>query len=99
VSADGTWEITVKSPLGAQASTVVLATDGATLTGEQTGQGETGPIYDGVVDGDSVSWWVNVTKPMPLKIEFTATIDGDTISGKAKAGGFPAMSFSGSRVG
>ena len=99
MSADGTWEITVNSPIGAQPSTVTLQTDGSTLTGEQTGNGETGPIYDGTVGGDSVSWSVDVSKPMKLTIRFKGTIEGDTISGKAKAGGFPGgFSFSGSRA-
>jgi hypothetical protein len=98
MSADGTWEITVKTPLGAQKSTLVLATEGDTLTGEQSGNGDSGPIYAGTIEGDSVSWKVDVTKPFSLSIEFTATIEGDAISGKAKAPGFPGMSFSGSRA-
>jgi len=99
VSADGTWQITVKSPLGPQASTVTLSTEGGTLTGEQSGNGESGPIQNGAFDGDSVSWSVSVTKPFALTIGFSGTVDGDTISGKAKAGGFPSMSFSGTRAG
>ena len=98
MSVDGTWQITVNSPLGPQPSTLVLATDGGTLTGEQSGNGEAGPIKDGAVDGNEVSWTVDVTKPFPLTIKFTGTIDGDAISGKAKAGGFPSFSFNGSRA-
>ena len=98
MSADGSWEIIVNSPLGAQESTVDLHTDGSALTGEQSGDGQTGPIYDGKVDGDRVSWKVDVTHPMKLKIHFEGTIDGDSISGTAKAGMFPTMKFSGSRA-
>jgi hypothetical protein len=98
MSADGTWEITVKTPLGSQKSTLVLSTEGGTLTGEQSGNGESGPIYGGAIEGDTVSWKVDVSNPFALSIEFTATIEGDAISGKAKAPGFPGMSFSGSRA-
>jgi len=35
---------------------------------------------------------------MKLKIHFEGTIDGDSISGTAKAGMFPTMKFSGSRA-
>jgi hypothetical protein len=97
MSADGTWEITVQSPIGAQPSTVVLSTEGGMLTGEQAGNGESGPIYDGKLDGDNVSWAVDVSKPMSLTVKFSGTIEGDTISGKVKAGMFPAMAFTGSR--
>jgi hypothetical protein len=98
MSADGTWEITVKTPLGAQKSTLVLSTEDGALTGEQSGNGESGAIYDGAIEGDSVSWKVDVSKPFELSIDFSATIEGDTITGKAKAPGFPGMSFSGSRA-
>ena len=60
MSADGTWQITVNTPMGAQATTLTLASDGATLTGEQSADGSSTPIYDGSVDGDAVSWKVAV---------------------------------------
>jgi hypothetical protein len=97
MSADGTWAITVNTPMGAQATTLTLKTDGATLTGEQSADGSSTAIYDGSVDGDSVSWKVDVTKPMALKVTFRGKIEGDKISGKAKGGIFPAMDFEGSR--
>jgi hypothetical protein len=97
MSADGTWQITVNTPMGAQATALTLASDGATLTGEQSADGSSTPIYDGSVDGDAVSWKVDVTKPMALTVSFRGKVEGDKISGKAKAGMFPAMSFEGSR--
>jgi hypothetical protein len=97
MSADGTWEITIQTPMGAQTSTVELTTDGGALTGSQSGNGETGAIYDGSVDGDTVTWKADVTKPFALSITFSGTIDGDAISGKAQAGAFPPMPFTGSR--
>ena len=98
MSADGSWEITVNSPLGEQESTVELQTDGNTLSGVQSGEGQSGPIYDGKADGDRVSWKVDVTHPMKLTIHFEGTVEGDSISGTAKAGMFPKMKFSGSRA-
>jgi hypothetical protein len=44
-----------------------------------------------------VRWKVDVTKPMALTVSFRGKIEGDTISGKAKAGMFPAMAFEGAR--
>lgn len=97
MSADGTWAITVNTPMGAQATTLTLKTDGSALTGEQSADGSSTAIYDGSVDGDAVSWKVDVTKPMALSVSFRGKIEGDRISGKAKAGMFPAMAFEGSR--
>jgi hypothetical protein len=97
MSVDGTWNITVQTMMGAQSSTVELVADGANLTGTQSGNGESGPIYDGRADGDTATWKVDITRPMPLTVSFTATVDGDSISGTARAGMFPAAPFSGSR--
>ena len=98
MSADGTWEITVNTPMGAQATKLTLRSDGSTLSGEQSADGSSTAIYDGSVDGDSVSWKVDVTKPMSLTVSFRGKVEGDKISGNAKAGMFPAMAFEGSRA-
>ena len=51
-----------------------------------------------VVDGDSLEWVVEMTSPMPMKLEISATVDGDTISGDVKLGAFGNASFSGERA-
>jgi hypothetical protein len=98
MSADGTWNITVQTLMGAQTSTVELLTDGTTLSGTQSGNGESGAIYDGAIDGNAASWKVDITRPLALTVEFTATVDGDSISGTARAGSFPPAPFTGSRA-
>jgi hypothetical protein len=98
MSVDGNWNLTVQTLMGAQSSTVELVADGSNLTGTQSGNGESGPIYDGHVDGDTASWKVDITRPMPLTVSFTATVDGESIAGTAHAGGFPPAPFSGSRA-
>jgi hypothetical protein len=98
MSADGTWNITVQTPMGAQASTVELITDGAALSGTQSGNGESGPIYDGSADGDNAKWKIDITRPLALTVTFTATVEGDAISGTARAGAFPPSPFSGTRA-
>ena len=98
MSADGTWKITVQTPMGAQSSTVELSTDGGGLAGTQSGNGESGAIYDASIDGDDATWKVDITRPLALTVTFTAKIDGDTISGTARAGAFGSSSFSGTRA-
>ena len=97
MSIDGTWEITIDTPMGKQATTLELATDGSTLTGTAASADETAEIYDGSVDGDSATWKTDITSPIALKVTFTAQVDGDSISGKAAAGAFPPAPFAGSR--
>lgn len=95
---DGDWKIVIHSPMGAQNVTLSLKTDGNTLSGTQKGPMGEAPINSGTVDGDKIAFTSNITSPMPMTIETTATIDGDTIKGEVKAGGFGRFPMSGSRA-
>ena len=98
MSADGTWNTTMNTPMGAQQGTLELATDGGTLTGKLGGpQGEI-EIQEGTVDGDNLSWKADITSPMAMTLEFTATVSGDEISGDVKLGSFGNATFTGTRA-
>ncbi|MCH2415407.1 MAG: hypothetical protein MK195_01425 [Acidimicrobiales bacterium] len=98
MSADGTWNVTLNSPMGAQAGTLELVSDGNTLTGSMSGPQGSMELENGTVDGDNLTWTVNITQPMPKTIDSTATIHGDQISGEAKLGAFGTATFEGSRA-
>jgi hypothetical protein len=49
------------------------------------------------VNGNVVSWKVNITDPMPMTLEFNGTINGDEVSGGVVLGSFGTSSFSGTR--
>ena len=98
MSADGTWNVTMNTPMGAQTGTLTLATDGGTLTGTMSSPQGSIDLEDGTVEGDTPSWTVNMTSPMPIKVESTATISGDEINGEAKLGAFGTASFAGTRA-
>ena len=98
MSADGTWNTTINTPMGAQQGTLTLSTEGGNLTGVMAGaQGEM-EIKDGAVDGDSLSWKADMTSPMPMTLEFSATVSGDEISGNVKLGAFGDATFTGTRA-
>ena len=96
---DGQWETTMNTPMGVQKATITLATDGDTLTGTMAGQQGTLALKAGAVDGDKVSWKADITNPMPITLEFSATVDGDSLSGDVKLGSFGNASFTGTRIG
>jgi hypothetical protein len=99
MAVDGTWKLTVNTPMGAQESTLTLSTSGATLTGMQSApNGGSAPIEDGEVSGNEVSWNASITKPMPMTLKFSGTVEGDKISGQVKLGMFGSASFSGTRA-
>ena len=98
MSVSGTWKLTIDTPMGRQESTLELTEDGSALTGTASANGESIEIFDGSVDGDNVTWKVKVTKPISVTATLTGTVNGDEMSGHAKAGFFPAAPFTGVRA-
>jgi hypothetical protein len=94
----GKWEIVINSPLGAQKATLDIATNGSALTGTQQAAQGSGPLENGKVEGNAVSWSAKITSPMPVTLDFTGIVDGDKLSGSVKAGAFGSFPFSGNRV-
>ena len=98
MSANGTWNTTINTPMGAQNGTLELNVDGSDLSGKMSSpQGEMA-IENGAIDGDSLSWKAAFTAPMPMTLEFSATVDGDAITGTVKLGAFGEAEFSGTRA-
>jgi hypothetical protein len=99
MSADGEWEISMNTPMGAQAATLDLKEEGSTLTGTMSAAAAPGPldVTDGTVDGNNLTWKAALTQPMPINLEFAATVDGDKISGNVKLGTFGDATFEGTR--
>ena len=98
MSANGTWNTTINTPMGAQNGTLELNVDGSDLSGKMSSpQGEMA-IENGAIDGDSISWKAAITAPMPMILEFSATVDGDAITGTVKLGAFGEAEFSGTRA-
>ena len=100
MSADGKWEISMNTPMGAQSGSLDLKEEGDTLTGTMSAAAtpDVMEITDGTVDGDNLTWKAALTQPIPITLEFAALVDGDTISGNVKLGTFGDASFEGTRA-
>lgn len=94
---DGDWDVTVKSPMGDQKSVLTINSNGDSFTGKMAGSLGSMDIANGSVDGNTLSWKMDMTVPMPMTLDCTATVDGDTITGEVKAGAFGSMPVSGTR--
>ena len=97
MSADGNWKITINTPMGAQEVTANITTSGDTFTGKTEGRMGSQEI-SGKVAGDTLTWSSSISQPMPMTLEFTATVAGDSMSGNVKLGAFGNAPLSGVRA-
>jgi len=97
MSVDGTWKIAMETPLGTRNATLSLASSGGILTGTMSGEAGSTAIHDGSASGDAVAFKVDISEPMAMTLEFSATVAGDALSGKVKLGMFGDAPLSGTR--
>ncbi|MFO1118315.1 MAG: hypothetical protein U1E28_21810 [Beijerinckiaceae bacterium] len=95
---DGKWNLTINTPMGAQSSTLEVASSGASLTGKQTGAQGSQAIENGAVNGDEASWSIDITVPMPMTLSFKGKVSGDKLSGTVTLGAFGDSTFMGERA-
>ena len=97
VQIDGAWKMVLATPMGPQAMVGRFTTDAEVLKGVlESDQGSM--EFQGVVEGNRLKWDMKVTKPMPLTLKYDLTVEGDTISGKAKLGMFGTAKVTGQRA-
>jgi len=97
MSAVGIWKVTLSTPVGAQVIQLRIDSLGDSFTGRIDGPMGSNDIV-GKASGNSLSWVMNVTRPIPVKVTFNATVDGDAMSGFAKAGLFGKAPLKGERI-
>jgi hypothetical protein len=98
MSADGNWNLLMKTPMGDRKATLNLTSSGGTLTGKQGGDQGSTDIFEGQVAGDEVSWKISITNPFALTLTFKGKVDGNKISGSADTGMMGSFPFEGTRT-
>lgn len=93
----GTWNIEINSPMGLQKATAQLNVDGDKISGSFSSPQGQMPL-EGTVSGDKATWVGKVTSPMPMTLEYEATLNGDAFAGTMKAGSFGKFNFKGARA-
>jgi len=94
---EGTWDLSISTPIGRIKAVVDLHHQGDTLTGTSRGAGEEVPLHEVRLDGDRLTWKQSITKPLRLNLAFALTVDGDALTGTSKAGRLPASKVTGRR--
>ena len=98
MSVAGSYDCVTKTPMGDQKGVLTVNVDGNSWTGTNAGAQGTLDCYEGKIDGNTITWKMDMKVPMPMLLEGSATIDGDTITGSVKAGMFGSMALSGTRT-
>ena len=84
MSFDGTYEITVQTPMGSQRGKLTIRTSGNTFSGSlETASGDS-KFTGGIIDGNMLDWQAETKTPLgSFPITYHATIDGENLSGEA----------------
>ncbi len=97
MSVEGTWDLSISTPIGMIEAVVELRRQDGVLTGTANGAGEDVPLSDIALDGDRLTWKQAITKPLRLNLVFAVTVTGATLTGTSKAGRLPASKVTGLR--
>lgn len=94
---NGEWALTVETPNGSGTPTVTFKQDGENLTGTYKGRrGET--QLKGSIKGNDIKFSVTINfQGQDLVIEYSGTVDGDSMKGKAKFGDAAEGNFTGKK--
>jgi hypothetical protein len=95
---DGKWNCTVDSPMGEQEFVLTVNSNGDRFSGSAEGNIGHKDISEGSVDGNEIAWSMQISKPMPITLACRATVSGDMLEGKVKAGIFGTFLIKGTRA-
>jgi len=94
----GTWNVTVATPFGDQDLAIELKIDGEKVSGTAKHPSGTFPFEGGSYTDDTVKFEVSLEAPVKADLTVTVKADGDSLTGKAKAGLMPSFTITGTRA-
>ncbi len=96
-SVDGAYDCVTKTPMGDQKSVFTIVSKDGMFHGTNAGALGSLDVKDGRVDGNRLTWKMEMVIPMPMTLDCEAIVEGDTLTGTIQAGGFGAMAMTGTR--
>jgi hypothetical protein len=94
----GAWELTSEGRNGPMTQTLTIEQDGATIKGTLKGQRGDAPV-EGAVAGNKITFSVKrqTQNGNTMVLEYTGTVDGDSIQGKVHSERFGERDFTAKR--
>ena len=95
----GSWELSSQGQNGPMTSTLTIQQDGGTIKGTLKGRRGDAPL-EGTVTGNNVSFTVKRQNQngKTMVMEYTATVDGDSLKGKVHSERFGDRDFTAKRM-
>jgi hypothetical protein len=98
MAVDGTYNLTMQTPMGNREVKLDLKSAGSDLSGNFSGPQGEAPLT-GTVDGDAVNFNLTFTGAMgPMELKFEGKQDGDNIAGTVQFGAFGSGPFTATRA-
>lgn len=94
----GKWDTIISTPIGKLSVLIDLSTNDGQIVGIAKQGEEIVPLDNPSLEGTQLKWSMKVTKPMRLTLNFSVSIDGNQMVGKAKAGMLPPSKLIGHRL-
>lgn len=98
MSVEGTYDCVTKTPMGELPSKFTVKVDGDRFTGVNEGTLGTMDVENGRVEGNRLTWTMQLTNPMPMSLDCDAVIEGDTLTGNVRTATFGNMPMTGTRA-
>lgn len=95
---DGGWDATIATPVGKLLVKLSISNRNGMIQGTATQGDETIEMLDPVLQKNKLFWSLRVTRPMRLNLKFEVSVEGDHMTGIAKAGILPASKLIGNRI-
>ncbi|HEX7783530.1 MAG TPA: hypothetical protein VF509_12050 [Sphingobium sp.] len=94
---DGAYDCVTKTPMGDQPSVFTVVSSGSTFHGTNAGPLGSLDVKDGQVDGNRLTWKMEMTVPMPMVLDAEAFVEGDKLTGTIQLGAFGSAAMTGTR--
>ncbi|MCC6959305.1 MAG: hypothetical protein IT301_05615 [Dehalococcoidia bacterium] len=95
---EGTWNLTMNSPMGPRPVKAEFTTSGNAIGGNFVGDAGTSAV-SGTLEGDAANFSSTVAGPMgQLELKFSGTVAGNSISGNVQFGAFGSGTFTGEKA-
>jgi hypothetical protein len=99
MAVDGTYNVSMTTPMGTQTGTIIMKAAGSALSGTyKSARGD--QAFTGTAEGDNAKFSMNVPSPMggTLTLTFDVKVAGNDLSGSVQLGQFGNAPIKGTKA-